>query len=47
MEFEGDGPEEEELGEGRDQSLRWSPEVARRSVRGLLEGGSQRTRVIG
>lgn len=33
---------------GRDHSRRWSPAVARRSVRGLdWVGGSQRTRVIG
>jgi len=44
MEVLGEGAEE---GEGRDQSLRWSPEVARRSVNGFEDGGSQSTRVIG
>jgi hypothetical protein len=36
-----------ELDEGRDHSLRWSPEVASRSVRDFEDGGSHNTRVIG
>lgn len=45
MEFPG---EETEVSEGRLQSLRWSPDVARRSVDCFCEdGGSQSRRVTG
>ena len=36
------------VGEGRDHNLRWSPEVARRSVEALeVDGGSHKMRVTG
>lgn len=44
IELLGDGAAD---AEGRDHNRRWSPDVASKSVNGLLLGGSHSTRVMG